>query len=102
MRIPELFDQKRPVFSMEIFPPKKKANIESIYDTVEKITVCKPDFISVTYGAGGSMTDNYTCEIASNIKKKFGIETLAHLTCINSSREDVKEMIDVYKRQGPI
>ena len=93
MRIPELFDQKRPVFSMEIFPPKKKANIESIYDTVEKITVCKPDFISVTYGAGGSMTDNYTCEIASNIKKKFGIETLAHLTCINSSREDVKEMI---------
>ena len=93
MRIPELFEQKRPVFSMEIFPPKKKANIESIYDTVEKITVCKPDFISVTYGAGGSMTDNYTCEIASNIKKKFGIETLAHLTCINSSREDVKEMI---------
>lgn len=93
MRIPELFDQKRPVFSMEIFPPKKKANIESIYDTVEKIAVCKPDFISVTYGAGGSMTDNYTCEIASNIKKKFGIETLAHLTCINSSREDVKEMI---------
>ena len=93
MRIPELFDQKRPVFSMEIFPPQKKANIESIYDTVEKITVCKPDFISVTYGAGGSMTDNYTCEIASNIKKKFGIETLAHLTCINSSREDVKEMI---------
>ena len=93
MRIPELFEQKRPVFSMEIFPPKKKANIESIYDTVEKIAVCKPDFISVTYGAGGSMTDNYTCEIASNIKKKFGIETLAHLTCINSSRKDVKEMI---------
>ena len=43
MRIPELFEQKRPVFSMEIFPPKKKANIESIYDTVEKIAVCKPD-----------------------------------------------------------
>lgn len=78
---------------MEVFPPKKKANIESIYDTVEKITVCEPDFISVTYGAGGSMNDNYTCEIASTIKKRFGIETLAHLTCINSSREDVKEMI---------
>ena len=57
------------------------------------LSVCKPDFISVTYGAGGSMTDNYTCEIASTIKKRFGIETLAHLTCINSSREDVKEMI---------
>ncbi len=93
MKIPELFNQKRPVFSMEVFPPKKKVNIESIYDTVEKITVCEPDFISVTYGAGGSMNDNYTCEIASTIKKRFGIETLAHLTCINSSREDVKEMI---------
>lgn len=93
MKIPEMFQQKKPVFSMEIFPPKKKANIDSIYETVEKLKVCDPDFISVTYGAGGSMTDNYTCEIASNIKKRFGIETLAHLTCINSSREDVKEMI---------
>ena len=76
----ELFQNKKPVFSMEIFPPKKKANIDTIYDTVEKLSVCKPDFISVTYGAGGSMTDNYTCEIASTIKKRFGIETLAHLT----------------------
>lgn len=93
MKIPDLFQQKKPVFSLEIFPPKKKANIDSIYETVEKLTVCKPDFISVTYGAGGSMTDNFTCDIASTIKRRFGIETVAHLTCINSSREDVKEMI---------
>lgn len=97
MKIPELFKQKKPVFSLEIFPPKKKANIDSIYETVEKLSSCKPDFISVTYGAGGSMTDNYTCEIASNIKKKFGIEAVAHLTCINSSKEDVKEMIGRYQ-----
>lgn len=93
MRIPELFEQKKPVFSLEIFPPKKKANIETIYDTVDKLAVCNPDFISVTYGAGGNMADNSTCEIASNIKKKYGIEAVAHLTCVNSSREDVKEMI---------
>lgn len=93
MKIPDLFQQKKPVFSLEIFPPKKKANIDSIYETVEKLTVCKPDFISVTYGAGGSMTDNFTCDIAATIKRRFGIETVAHLTCINSSREDVKEMI---------
>lgn len=93
MRIPELFEKKKPVFSLEIFPPKKKASIDTIYDTVEKLTVCKPDFISVTYGAGGNMADNSTCEIASNIKKKHGIESVAHLTCVNSSREDVKEMI---------
>lgn len=93
MRIPELFEKKKPVFSLEIFPPKKKASIDTIYDTVEKLTVCKPDFISVTYGAGGNMADNSTCEIASNIKKRHGIESVAHLTCVNSSREDVKEMI---------
>lgn len=93
MRIPELYDKKKPVFSLEIFPPKRKANIESIYDTVEQLAVCNPDFISVTYGAGGNTADNSTCEIASNIKKKYGIETVAHLTCVNSSKEDVKEMI---------
>ncbi len=93
MKIPELFQHKKPVFSFEIFPPKKKTNIDSIYATVEQLTVCEPDFISVTYGAGGSLNDNFTCEIASTIKKRFGIETVAHLTCINSTREDVKEMI---------
>ena len=93
MKIPELFEQKKPVFSLEIFPPKKKANIDTIYDTVAKLAECNPDFISVTYGAGGNLVDNSTCEIASNIKKKYGIETAAHLTCVNSTREDVKEMI---------
>ena len=93
MKIPELFEQKKPVFSLEIFPPKKKANIDTIYDTVAKLAECNPDFISVTYGAGGNLADNSTCEIASNIKKKNGIETAAHLTCVNSTREDVKEMI---------
>lgn len=94
MKIPQLFNQKKPVFSLEIFPPKKKASLETIYDTVEKLAGCKPDFISVTYGAGGNLADNATCEIASNIKKSYGIEAVAHLTCVNSSREDVKEMID--------
>ena len=93
MRISEMYKKKKPVFSLEIFPPKKKANIETIYNTVEELAVCKPDFISVTYGAGGNMADNSTCEIASTIKKTYGIEGVAHLTCVNSSREDVKEMI---------
>ena len=97
MKIPELFEQKKPVFSLEIFPPKKKANIDTIYDTVAKLAECNPDFISVTYGAGGNLADNSTCEIASNIKKKYGIETAAHLTCVNSTREDVKEMIERFQ-----
>lgn len=93
MRISEMFNNKKPVFSLEIFPPKKKANIDTIYNTVAELAVCKPDFISVTYGAGGNMADNSTCEIASNIKKNYGIEGVAHLTCVNSSKADVKEMI---------
>lgn len=93
MKIPELYEKKKPVFSLEIFPPKRKSNLDSIYETVEKLAVCEPDFISVTYGAGGNIADNSTCEIASNIKKKYGIETVAHLTCVNSTKEDVKEMI---------
>ncbi len=93
MKIPEIFEQKKPVFSLEIFPPKRQSSLDKIYDTVEKLTVCKPDFISVTYGAGGNMADNSTCDIASNIKRKFGIEPLAHLTCVNSTMEDVTEMI---------
>lgn len=94
MKIPELYNQKKPVFSLEIFPPKKKGNIDTIYDTVQQLAGCNPDFISVTYGAGGNLADNSTCEIASRIKKEYGIEALAHLTCVNSSRNDVEEMIE--------
>ena len=93
MRIPEIFEQKKPVFSFEIFPPKRETGLEKIYDTVGKLSVCNPDFISVTYGAAGSLVNNYTCDIASRIKSEFGIEPLAHLTCINSSMKDVEEMI---------
>jgi len=101
MKIPELYKKKKaegkPVFSLEVFPPKRKSNRDSIYEAVEILKVTKPDFISVTYGAGGSVADFSTCEIASNIKKQYKIETLAHLTCINSSLEDVKTMIQMLK-----
>lgn len=93
MKIPELYKQKKPVFSLEIFPPKRQSGLEKIYDTIEQLAVCKPDFISVTYGAGGNIADSSTCEIAGNIKSRFGIEPVAHLTCVNSTMEDVTEMI---------
>ncbi len=93
MKIPDIYKEKKPVFSLEIFPPKRKSNIASLYQAVERLAQCDPDFISVTYGAGGNIADNSTCEIAANIKKEYGIETVAHLTCVNSTREDVQEMI---------
>ena len=101
MKIPELFRERReadkPVLSLEVSPPKRKKNKESIYHAVEKLKVTDPDFISVTYGAGGNIADNSTCEIAANIKKRYGIETVAHLTCINSTREDVAVMIERFR-----
>lgn len=97
MRIPEIYKEKKPVFSLEIFPPKRKSNRESLYAAVDRLAECRPDFISVTYGAGGNIADNSTCEIASTIKKTYGIETVAHLTCVNSTREDVREMIGRFR-----
>ena len=93
MKIPELFEQKKPVFSFEIFPPKRESNIDNIYRTVEGLTECRPDFISVTYGAGGTSSNYLTCDIAARIKHEYGIEPLAHLTCVNSSKLDVRIMI---------
>ena len=70
MNINNLFNEKKVVFSFEIFPPKKESNIETIYNTLEELKDLKPDFISVTYGAGGSLTKNMTCEISSIVKNK--------------------------------
>ena len=103
MRISEIYEKRaqegRPVFSLEVFPPKtkRKTSKESIYDAVKKLKVTNPDFISVTYGAGGNLADNSTCEIAATIKKTHNIESVAHLTCINSTRDDVKVMIQRFR-----
>ena len=100
MFIPELFKDDKVVFSCEIFPPKKDGSIDSIYSTLEQLASIKPDFISVTYGAGGSTEQKKTGDIASIIKHDYGIEPIAHLTCINSSREDILEMLKDLKEKG--
>jgi len=99
MLIKELFKTKKPVLSLEIFPPKKDSPIEVIYDTIEGLKDLRPDFISVTYGAGGSSTDR-TVEIASLLKNKYGIEALAHLTCIASTKEQINAILDRLQQQG--
>jgi len=93
MKIAQLFNDERTVFSFEIFPPKRDHDIETIYETLDELHHLKPDFISVTYGASGSLADNSTCEIASAIKHRYGIESAAHLTCVNSTREEVTEVL---------
>ena len=88
MKIRDLFE-KGTVLSFEVFPPKRQSSIDTIYNTLDELCSLKPDFISVTYGAGGNTADLSTCEIASAIKNKYGIEALTHLTCVNNTREDI-------------
>ncbi|SCJ79350.1 5%2C10-methylenetetrahydrofolate reductase [uncultured Eubacterium sp.] len=93
MKLAELFKNKKTVFSFEVFPPKRNNPIETIYHTLDELQDLKPDFISVTYGASGSLADNSTCEIASAIKHRYGIESAAHLTCVNSTKEEVTQVL---------
>ncbi|MGI6778969.1 MAG: methylenetetrahydrofolate reductase [NAD(P)H] [Acetivibrionales bacterium] len=99
MRIIDMFKNKRPVVSFEIFPPKLDTPIEAIYDKLDKFKCLNPDYISVTYGAGGSKKDR-TIEIASKIKKDYGIESMAHFTCVGHSREEVEHLLDSMHEQG--
>jgi len=91
---------KKTKFSFEIFPPKKNSEaINTIYDTIDELVSLKPDFISVTYGAGGSIINNKTVELASYINKR-GINSLSHLTCINSKKEEIEIILDELKKNN--
>lgn len=100
MKIKDLFESEKLVYSFEVFPPKPDYPIESIYSKIEEMSVLKPDYMSVTYGAAGSTADNRTAEIASLIKNKHGIESLAHLTCIDSSKEEVSKILKDLKEKN--
>ncbi len=100
MKIKDIFDKKRAVLSYEIFPPKKTSQVDTVYSTIENLVDLKPDFISVTYGAGGSVAENKTCELSGFIKEKTAVEPLAHLTCINSHREEVAAMLEQLKARN--
>lgn len=99
MKTSDLFQEKR-VFSFEIFPPKKEASIQTIYDTVKELADLKPDFISVTFGAGGTQANFDTLHIASWIKREYGIESVAHLPCINFTKEEVVQMLKDCQNAG--
>ena len=99
MKAIELF-QKKPVLSFEVFPPKPNVPIESIYETLEALKDLRPDFISVTYGAGGSVPGASTAEICETIQNCHGIPSIAHLPCINETKESVLEKLDVFRAKG--
>jgi len=99
MKIRNLFSQNRFILSFEVFPPKREGNLDSLYVTITELGELKPDFISVTYGAGGS-TRGKTIEISSRVKNGFNLEVLAHLTCVQSTKDDIARILDLLKEEN--
>ena len=100
MKLCELFGRGRTVFSCEVFPPKRTSPVDSIYQTLDGLKDIKPDFISVTFGAGGSQVNQTTREIAGIIQNQYHIPAMAHLTCVGAGRAEVDEMLSQLKEDG--
>lgn len=100
MKLAELFGKGRTVFSCEVFPPKKTSPVDSIYKTLDGLRDIHPDFISVTFGAGGSQVNQSTREIAGLIQNQYHIPAMAHLTCVAAGREDVDRLLEELKAEG--
>ncbi len=98
MKIKQILDSKKVTLSFEIFPPKKQDNLVSVIETAQKLSSLNPDFMSITYGAAGSTQGN-TAELAAKINS-FGSNSLAHLTCIGTSKEKIYEEIKRMKELG--
>jgi methylenetetrahydrofolate reductase (NADPH) len=100
VRIDELLGQNhRPVFSFEFFPPKTEDGLRNLFEAVGELRSLRPDFVSVTYGAGGS-TATKTIEIVSRVKEEYGIEAMAHFTCVGSTVGELRETLDAMASVG--
>lgn len=104
MKVTEIFQEKKkagkPVLSFEIFPPKKEEALKNIDATLERLCDLHPDFISVTFGAGGSAVDNQTVELAKKIKDQYHTEPIVHLTCLHYGREEISLILNQLKENG--
>lgn len=99
MKLSDLFAKKQPSLSFEVFPPKTSDTYETVKIAAEHIAALSPDFMSVTYGAGGG-TSKYTLDIAEDIENRYGVPTVAHLTCVSSTKKTVHNRIEDMKNAG--
>ena len=99
MKIIDILKNKRVTLSFEVFPPKTADAVPTALAAAEAIAALHPDFMSVTYGAGGGTSD-FTVHIASAVKKTYGVEVMPHLTCLSSTKEKVTETLQAYKDAG--
>lgn len=99
MKIIDLIKGEKPILSMEVFPPKTSDKFEKIKHATEEIASLKPDFMSVTYGAGGG-TSEFTADIAANIQDNYGVPALAHVTCLSSDKEKIDSVVKNLQAKG--
>ena len=99
MKIIDLLNEDKVTLSFEVFPPKTSSRYENVLKAAEKIASLNPNFMSVTYGAGGG-TSAHTVALAKDIYEKYGVEVMAHLTCVSSTREHVESMVEQFKEKG--
>ena len=99
MKVSQLLNQDKVTLSFEVFPPKTSSSYESVAHATQETAALRPDFMSVTYGAGGSNSKN-TAYIASHLKNNLSIPSLAHLTCVANSKDDIKVKLQEYKDLG--
>ena len=97
MKIIKILQNNRCSLSFEVFPPKASTSFEQVKPAIEKIAKLKPAFMSVTYGAGGG-TSQYTMDIARDMRNRYGFPTMAHLTCVSSTKETVAQKIEDLKQ----
>ena len=99
MKIRDILAQEKPVLSFEVFPPKKESAYESVEKAAAEIAGLHPSFMSVTYGAGGG-TSKYTVDIAAGLARDYGVTSMAHLSCVSSTKADVSEMVKKFEEKG--
>lgn len=100
MKVSDLYKEGKKTLSFEIFPPKKDKALEAIDETLDVLCELKPDFISVTFGAGGSVGSNNTIEIAKKIKHKYGVEPVVHLTSLHYDKSEIDEFAEALQNEG--
>ncbi len=99
MKISELINKVQPAFSFEFFPPKDEAGFDQLFEAIHELKSHQPAYVSVTYGAGGS-TRSKTLELVARIKREIGLESMAHLTCVGSPQEEIRDIMNTLKQSG--
>ena len=99
MEIINIIKQDKPAFSFEFFPPKDDVGFDQLFETIDNLKSWDPAFVSVTYGAGGS-TRSKTIDLVGRIKKEIGLESMAHLTCVGHSSDEILKVLESIKEQN--